>query len=127
MRTEERLQMSLVEYMKLQYPNVFVISEPSGIRVSMGLALKLKKLRSAHTHLDLYILEPVKGYHGLILELKDGKDKIFKKDGTFRSDKHLEDQIDTIEKLRKKGYYSTFAWDFDMAKEIIDDYLHGNN
>ena len=125
MKPEERIHFNLADYTKLQYPTVFFISESSGVRTSIGLATKLKRTRSAHTHVDIYFLEPVGKYSGLFLELKDGKDKIFKKNGDYKTE-HVENQADTIEKLNKKGYYATFAWSFDMAKEILDDYLHGN-
>ena len=122
MRLEEKLHIAICDYLKLQYPDILFISEPSGVRVSIGLAFKLKKMRSAHTHLDLYILEPRQGYHGLIIELKAVN--IYKENGDLRGDKHLQDQKETIEKLRKRGYKSTFAVGFDQAKEVIDNYLN---
>lgn len=121
MRPEEQIQIQLCQYLKLQYSKVIFISEPSGIRVSMGLAKKLKAMRSSHSHADLYILEPRGGFYGLILELK--AKGIHKKNGELFADQHLRDQALTIKKLNKKGYKACFATSFNEAKKIIDEYM----
>lgn len=108
--------------MATKYPDVMAISEPSGLRCSMGVARKLKKMRSPHTHLDLYLLKPVGKYSGLVIELK--AKNIYKKDGTLFKDEHLEDQQRTIDKLNKEGYYATFAVGYNAAVQVIDDYLN---
>lgn len=124
MRVEEKIQIEIFSYLSSVYPNVMAISEPSGIRVSMGLATKLKKLRSKHTHADIYVLFPSKGYHGLVIELK--AKNTYKKNGELLKNEHLEDQQKTIDALNKLGYYATFAVGFTECKNIIDDYLNGN-
>jgi hypothetical protein len=123
-RPEEKMHFQICDYLKIQYPKIFFISESSGLRVSPGLASKLKKTRSNHTHLDLYVLEPKGQYHALILELK--AKNIYKKDGALFKDDHLADQQRTIDALNKKGYKSMFAVTFVEAKKIIDAYLNGN-
>jgi hypothetical protein len=124
MRVEEKIQIDLFSYLALQYPHVMAISEASGVRVSKGLAVKLKKMRSRHTHADIYVLCPKGKWHGLVIELK--AKNIYKKDGTLYKDEHLEDQQKTIDALNKLGYYATFAVGFDQAKSIVDNYLNGN-
>ena len=121
MSPEEHVHFTTADYLRLQYPNVFFISESSGVRTSIGLAKKLKRTRSNHVHLDLYILEKRGDWAGLILELK--AKSVFKKDGTLLKNDHVEDQARTIEKLKQKGYMATFACSFEEAKKIIDDYL----
>jgi hypothetical protein len=126
-RPEERLHFQISDYLKLQYPKIFFISEQSGLRVSVGLASKLKRTRSNHVHLDLYVLEPKGKYHGLILELK-AKDIYQKKNPTLLlKNEHLTDQKETIEKLNKKGYKAAFAVQFEEARKLIDDYLNGSD
>lgn len=123
-RPEEKLHFQIADYLKLAYPKIFFISESSGLRVSQGLAAKLKRSRSNHVHLDIYILEPRKGYHALILELK-AKD-IYRKARPLEllKNDHVEQQADTIKKLNAKGYKAAFAVQFDQAKKLIDDYLN---
>lgn len=125
MRKEEKMHQSVCHYLGYQYPGIVFISEASGIRVGKGMAIKLKKIRSNDTLPDLYILEPRGKYHGLVLELKTEEAHIYKKDGTLRSNEHVEAQNKTLKKLRDKGYYAVFAVGLDQAIEIIDNYMDG--
>lgn len=126
MRPEEKLHIQVCDYLKIQYPKVIFLSEASGVRTSMGLAKKLKRMRSNHVHLDLYILQPktVPGdqlYCGLVLELKAKSP--FKKDGSLLKSEHLDDQQKTIDLLNERGYMAQFVHSFDGAKKLIDNYL----
>lgn len=123
MRPEETLHFQICDYLRIAYPKVMFISESSGVRVSAGMAKKLKRTRSNHTHADLYLLEPRGKYHGLILELK--AKTIYKKDGTLLKNDHVRDQQHTIDELNKKGFKACFAIGFNETKKIIDDYLNG--
>ena len=122
MRVEEQIQIEIFSYLAVKYPHVLAISEPSGVRVSMGLARKLKRLRSPHTHLDIYVMSPRGRYHGLIIELK--AKNIYKKNGELLKNDHLEDQQRTIDTLNKEGYYATFAVGYTEAINLIDNYLN---
>jgi hypothetical protein len=64
-------------------------------------------------------------YNGLYLELKAEGNSPFKKDGTLKKDQHLEEQMAILEKMRRRGYRADFATGFEEAKQIIDDYLGG--
>lgn len=124
-RPEEKLHFAVCDYLRAQYPKVVFISEGSGLRVGMGLATKMKRMRSNDTHLDIYVLEPKKGYHALILELKAVDIYQKKNPELFLKNEHVNDQRKTIDKLNKKGYLATFAVKFDEARKIIDNYLNG--
>lgn len=124
MKLEEKLQASVCQWMSYQYPDVIFISEASGVRMSMGMAIKLKKTRSHGTHLDLYILEPCGTYKGLFLELK-AVDIFYKGTRNLKKNEHVEDQARMIKRLRKKGYASSFALGFDEASKIIKSYMDG--
>jgi len=74
---------------------------------------------------DLIILEPRKGYAGLLIELK--KESPFKKDGvTLYKNEHLEAQQKSIDDLISKGYLAFFKWEFDDIKELINWYMKLN-
>ncbi len=121
--SEQRIQIQVSNYLKLQYPNVYFNSESSGIRVTIGTALKMKKQRSKHKQLDFVILEPRKGYNALIIELKNSKDDLYNKNGTRKKSEHLDEQQESIDLLNSKGYLACFGCGFDECKEIIDNYL----
>ena len=83
----------------------------------------LKKTRSCSGLPDIWILEPRKGYHGLLLEIKREGTKIYKKDGDIRKDAHLKEQEEILHQLKQKGYMAEFVVGFDNAKAILDFYL----
>lgn len=88
----------------------------------MGLAVKVKKLRSSRAYPDLMILEPNIKFFALFIELK--KETPFKENGQLKSNEHLQEQKKMIDKLNLRGYYACFGWDFEMIKKIIDNYLN---
>lgn len=120
MKHEETLHIAVCNYLKLQYPSVIFTSESSGVRLTMGQAIKAKKMRSGDKLPDLWILEARHGYHGLLIELK--VERITTKTGAYKTD-HIKKQADTINRLMDKGYYATFAVGFEDAKNVIDNYL----
>lgn len=114
---------AVCQYLKLQYPKVIFLSDGSGVRVTPGIANQIKNLKSGRGIPDLIILEPRGGYHGLCIEMKAKDSTVFKKDGSLRKDKHLEEQWEVLKRLLNKGYYATFAIGRDDAMAIIDDYF----
>ena len=119
---EENLHLAICDYIRLQYPNVLFNSDLSGIKLTMGQAVKAKKLRSSKGFPDLVIYEPRCNCHALFLELKREGEKILNKNGDLKTD-HLKEQDEIISKLCAKGYLACFAIGFDEAKRIIDLYL----
>ena len=122
MKAEENLQIAVCNYLRLQYPNILFNSDLSGIKLTMGQAVKAKKLRSSKGFPDLVIYEPRGRYCGLFIELKREGERITNKKGELISD-HLKEQDEIIQKLNLKGYLACFAIGFDEAKKIIDLYL----
>lgn len=119
--TEKKLHEQICTYLKLQYPNVVFNTDLSGIKLTIGQAKQLKKVRSSKGFPDIFIYEPKFKYAGLFLEVK--KESPFKKDGELKTDTHLKEQFYFHEKLHLKGYFGGFVWTFEGAKELIDKYL----
>ena len=107
MSTETNLHIAIANYIKLQYPSVIFTSESSGIRLSIGQATQIKKMRSSAGLPDLWLLEPRKGYHACLLELK--------REGT--------DIEEILHRLQEKGFFAKFVVGFDDAKAVVDFYL----
>ena len=122
-KDEDRLQSQLSRYIRLQYPNVVFTSESSGLRVPIGVAVKMKDQRSEHKLPDMIILESNEKYNGLIIELKKNRAEIYKKDGTFKKSKHVEKQRKTLLLLKLQGYMAVFACGFEDAKNVVDYYM----
>jgi hypothetical protein len=124
--SEEKTHLFVTMYLRTVYPKVIFNTDMSGVKLTMGQAIKLNKLRSSKGFPDLVIYEPRGEYHGLFLELKRPGESIYKKDGSLRKSEHLEEQQSMHNELRKRGYKCEFAVGYDEAKVLIDNYLkHG--
>ncbi len=106
--------------------------------MTLGQAMKQKRQNGGRRGWpDMFIAEPKVGkdregraigmnYYGLFLELKREGTTIYKKsDGQIVKDKHIREQAEMLDALRKRNYMAEFACGFDEAKRIIDAYLGG--
>ena len=121
---EFELQKAVCNYLRLQYPKVLFLSDTvASVKLTMPQAARNKAIQKEGIKTpDLIIFQPNELYHGLFIELKI--ETPFKKDGQLKSNEHLEGQSKTIVSLNELGYKATFAWSFDQAKQIIDDYIN---
>lgn len=121
---EKSVHVSISEYVRIQYKDVIFFSDSSGVRLTMGQAVTLKRMRAIGCKIpDMIILEPRGGFHGLLLEIKADMYSPYKKDGTLQKDPHIQEQEQTMERLRAKRYACFFAVGIDHAKQIIDNYM----
>lgn len=139
--TEEKLHKQIVDYIKAQYSNIVFNTDMSGIKLTKGQASKAKELRSDNGFPDIVIYEPQSDnsypwetYNGLFLEVK--KETPYRKDGKLHKMTryktvggikvpydHLKRQSELHERLEDRNFMCRFVWSFEMAKELIDDYL----
>lgn len=120
---EYNLQVQVIEYLKIRYPNVLFRSDLIGVRLTIGQAKKVKKIQNGRGWPDLFIAEPRGGYTGLFLELKATFGDLYTKQGQLRETKRIQEQHQVLAALTKRGYRAVFAAGFDEARRIIDDYL----
>jgi transposase len=122
--TEKILHTQVCQYLDLQYPDVIYTSDMSGMRVSIGLRVEMKRKRcKKYVIPDLLILHPKKGYHGLLIEIKADKEDLYNKNGEMKKVDHLENQCKSLVQLNSLGYLATFSCGFKECKNIIDNYL----
>ena len=119
--SEEVLQLQISAYIKLQYPNILFNCDLSGVKLTMGQAAKVKKMRSGKGWPDMFFPEPRWTYKGLFIELKTADKRL--KNGKVASTEHVREQEEMITKLTEKGYYACFCCGFDEAKRVIDYYF----
>ena len=135
-KKEEILHLKVCDYLRKNYPDVLFRTDfSSGMKMSPGQAAKHKKFQRKRAWPDLFIAESgfvefkedgLIGYlrkNGMFLELKADGVKLYKKDGTLRKNKHIEEQAEILDKLNESGYYARFAVGYDEAIQIITDYL----
>ena len=133
--TEEKLHKSIIDFILFQYPKVIFNTDSSGIKLTMGQAMKMKKLRSDNGFPDITIYEPKKNYSGLFLEVK--KETPYKKDGILKTMTryrkvgkvkvkydHLQEQNKMHQRLINRGYKAEFVWSLEMAQKILHDYFN---
>lgn len=129
-KRETSIQIEAAKYLRLKYPDVIFTSESGGIRVTMGQAVLMKRLRSGSKLPDMMIDEPRGIFHGLRLELKEEDNSPFKKDGSLTRKWDKKQQVDVIreqatmlDRLKKKGYYAKFSVGMAQVIEDIDYYM----
>jgi len=106
----------------MQYPNVLFRTDLGGVKLTMGQAIKVKRLNGGRRAWpDLFIAACRGGYAGLFIELKNTN--IYRKDGTLLKNEHLSEQAKMLDSLKQAGYQTTFAVGFAGAKDAIDTYL----
>jgi hypothetical protein len=122
---EYELQKSVARYLSYQYPEIYFFSDTiASVKLTERQAGRNKLIQKNNFKMpDLIIFEPRNNFCGLFIELKI--ETPFKKDGTIKasSKDHLKLQHECLLKLSSKGYKAEFSWNFDMTKQIIDEYL----
>jgi len=126
--SEKQLHISVCKYLDMQYPDVIYLSDPSGMRVTVGLINEIKAKRCKRYKIpDLIILHPNKQYKGLIIEIKKSLSEIVTKSGEFRKTAHIQEQVKSLEKLQSLGYAALFGVSFQQIKSVIDEYFNPQN
>lgn len=133
--SEYDIQVSIIDYLIDKYPGVLFRSDIVGVRLPIGLSMKVKKLmRGSNKEIkkiaypDLFIAEPKGGWCGLYIELKR-KIKNYSKNNNLLdieiklNDPHIEDQFLTLRRLKENGYCSEFSAGKANTIHLIDWYL----
>jgi hypothetical protein len=121
-KCEHTEQVALVNWARAnegKYPelrNLFAI--PNGGHRHLSVAKKLKAEGVRKGVLDIFLAHPVKniqiifkGYSGLFIEMKFGKNKLTK------------EQKEWIERLTQAGYKCSVCYSFEEARDKILNYL----
>lgn len=123
---ESEISQMVSSYLQIQYPTViFRFDLGADLKLTIGQAVRNKKINNRRGYPDLFIAEPKGGYAGMYLELKKDYQTVFKQDGTLRKDEHLKEQKDMLEQLENKGYYANWGLGFESARKQIKEYLDG--
>lgn len=120
---ETRVQNAICDYLRLRYPKTLFHCDSGQGGYTTTAQARINSRQNRRGWPDLFIAEPNKKYHGLFIELKAEGVKIYKKDGTPRSDKHIQEQLQVMRGLAAKGYACSFACGISDAIRVIDDYM----
>ena len=131
-KSEKKLSYQIATYLKLQYPDVvFRFDIAADLKLTIGQATIVKnKLLHERGYHDLTIMEPKRGYHALLIELKKDESEVFRKDGKLKKrinsktgKCHNQEQYNHLLKMNGKGYLAYYGFGFDHTIKIIDEYL----
>jgi len=121
---EQDLHQQIVDYIKYQYPKVLFRTDfAAGIKMTIGQAVRHKKLQKCDKWPDLFIAQGNVFSNGLFIELKRSREEVFLKSGLFKKNKHIQEQKNMLCELEAKGYTAVFGCGFHDTKDIIDRYL----
>lgn len=121
---ESDIYHAVSKFLRIKYPDlIWRFDFGAGLKMSMYQAKIHKGLNPHRGYPDLFICRPSNGYAGLYIEIKKEGEKIVRKDGELYADNHLHEQRDILERLKREGYYATFAVGFNETIETIENYL----
>ena len=122
-KKEVGLHLAIAHYLALQYPKILFNTDLSGLRLTIGQSMQVKKLRSSNSFPDLVIYEPKGPYYGLFIELKHREAKLIRKDGYLVADQRIHDQNKMLHRLCDLGYLARFGRGFDQTLMLIEYYM----
>lgn len=110
--SEHDIQSACVKWFRLWYSKYMIYAIPNGGERNAIVAAKLKKEGVLAGVPDLHIPVARKGYHGLYIEMKAGKNK------------PTDNQITVMDKLRKEGYRCEVCWNLDEFMKVVASYFN---
>ena len=111
--TEHDIQVNCVNYFRLRYPKGLIYAIPNGGQRNVIVASKLKAEGVLSGVPDLHIPIAKKCFHGLYIELKNGK-----------KGKVSDNQLTIMEKLQSEGYQCEVCRSFDDFRNVVDNYMN---
>jgi len=112
MKLEDRLQISAMRYIRMQYPDAISFHVANERATSPMRGAKLKQMGVLSGVSDCIILEPRGNFHGLLIELKAPKGRL------------TENQKNFLNKAEIKGYDVAVCWSFDEVMVKVDGYMN---
>lgn len=112
LQPEDKIHLAVVRYIQLQYPKVPFHHSPNEAKRSKFEQYKIKLLGTRSGFPDLFIPVARSKRHGLVIELKAGKNK------------PTPAQAAWIEEFASQNYYACVCYSFDEAKRVIDLYMN---
>lgn len=110
--SEHDIQSTCVNWFRYQYPKHLIYAIPNGGQRNAIVAAKLKKEGVLAGVPDLHIPVARKGFHGLYIEMKAGKNK------------PSDNQLTIMGKLRNEGYKCEVCWNLDEFIKVVMNYFN---
>lgn len=109
---EDNLLISVMNYIRMQYPKVLAIHCANERRTSPQAGALLKRKGVLAGVSDILIFTPKGNAKGYAIELK------------IKPNKTTPSQVEFLARLSDCGWDFAVCYDFDFAKKAIDDYMN---
>ena len=111
MTREDKLQAECVKWFRYQYPRHVLFAIPNGGNRNAATGAMLKKTGTLAGVADLFLMHASKGWNGLFVEMKVGKNQLTKT------------QIQFAFSALNANYKHTVCRSFDEFMRTIDEYI----
>lgn len=123
-RTENDIYEDVARYLNITYHDRLPYHfDLAGIYTNSYKARNLYGRINKRAWPDLFIPVPNATSNGLFIEIKRDGVRVFKRDGSISSNPHVQEQLETLLRLREQGYTAEFAVGLDEVVKIITEYL----
>lgn len=128
LKIEEDIHLRACRYLKTNYKGVdFLTDFAAGMRMTPGQAKKRKAMNSGRGWPDITILQPSRGFYGLLIDIKKDGTSIYvtkgPRKGELVADEHIREQAAFMERMNKHGYFARFAVGYEHFCQIVDWYF----
>jgi len=124
---EKDIHLKVTNYLRVRYPDVIFRTDfGAGMKMTIGQAMKHKRMQSSDAYPDIFIAEARGGFYGLFIELKRNASAVHKKNGDIRASQHIQKQFDMLNRLKGKGYKALFTFGYTNTIAVIDEYLQSS-
>lgn len=122
-RSEANLQKNYCKWLKEHFPGIMIRPGMEGVHLSATEADYYSSCASDDHYPDVMLYEPRGGLVGFAIELKRDHNTLYTKKGTIRQNKHLMDQIETLERLAQRKWGTAIAGSLQEAIEKTIQYM----
>ena len=124
MKPEKQIAAEFAQHLKIFHGTLlWRFDLQADIKLTIGQAKRAKSLQGNPGYPDFFLAEANSTYHGLYIELKKSKSEVFKQDGTYKTGKHLLQQIVMKKRVENRGYKHEWAWSTEDAIQKLNNYL----
>lgn len=117
-RNELDLTIAICNYLR-KSGYLFYCDIAAGLKLSTYQSILVSRLRCGRGLPDIVVFYRDDKYVGYCFEVKKDKGKYLTKNGNYRSDKHIQEQIEVMNRLREQGWFCSFVTSVDEVKEIL--------
>tara|TARA_B100000519_G_C14205534_1_gene420126 strand:+ start:208 stop:567 length:360 start_codon:yes stop_codon:yes gene_type:complete len=110
---ELKLQIAVVNWLKMNFPEIRYCASAGGMRTSLSVAKKMKASGYVKGFPDLFLYHPTMTHNGMAIELKANQKSYASKE-----------QKQWIKDLNERGYYAIISKSFDETVQQITNYLN---